>query len=277
VAGEEDFQRELSIIANVHHRSLVCLLGYCLQRRDGLYLVYPFYQNGSLDRWLFHGSEEQRRLLTWPKRRCVAVDVARALAYLHNECRRWILHLDIKPGNILLNGDLRAHISDFGISMSITQDLTSVINTHGRGTFGYMAPEMLVNEVSDRSDVFSYGMTLLELIGGHRNFDPSSSATPDPNLARNLREKMEQGEHMELVDAAMAVAVDDEEAVKTVVKVALCCIQHERDMRPSMQNVVNMLEGWVSVNLGPETRRPSSSSAVNLWEPEHFIIDMHRG
>ncbi|CAD6269289.1 unnamed protein product [Miscanthus lutarioriparius] len=88
---------------------------------------------------------------------------------------------------------------------------------------------------------------------------------------------MAQGEHMELVDAAMAVAVDDEEAVKTVVKVALCCIQHERDMRPSMQNVVDMLEGRVPVNLGPETRRPSSCSAVNLSGPEHFIIDMHRG
>ncbi|XP_066355051.1 probable receptor-like protein kinase At5g20050 [Miscanthus floridulus] len=178
VAGEEEFKREVSIIGNVHQRSLVRLLGYCFQRRGGLYLVYPFYENGSLERWPFHGSEEQRRLLTWPKRCCIAVDVARALAY---ECRRQILHLDIKPGNILLDGDLYAYVSDFGISMSITRDLTSVINTRGRGTFGYMAPEMLVNAVSDRSDVFRYGMTLLEPISGRRNFDPSSWATPDPN------------------------------------------------------------------------------------------------
>ena len=112
-----------------------------------------------------------------------------------------------------------------------------------------MAPEMLVNAVSDRSDVFSYGMTLLELIRGRRNLDPSAAAAPDPNLARNLREKVAQGEHMELVDAAMVLAVDDAEAVKTLVKVALCCIQHERDTRPSMQNVVDMLEGRVPVNL----------------------------
>ncbi|CAD6269292.1 unnamed protein product [Miscanthus lutarioriparius] len=203
-AGEEEFRREVSIIANVHHRSLVRLLGYCLHHGGGgLYLVYPFFENGSLDRWIFNRRDEQRRLLTWPKRFCIAVDVARALAYLHKDCHRRILHLDIKPGNILLDGGLRAHVSDFGISLSITRDLTSVINTRGRGTFGYMAPEMLINAVSDRSDVFSYGMTLLELIGGHRNFDPSSSAAPDPNIARNLRERMAQGEHMELVDAAM--------------------------------------------------------------------------
>ncbi|KAG0521710.1 hypothetical protein BDA96_08G184400 [Sorghum bicolor] len=277
-AGEEEFRREVSIIANVHHRSLVRLLGYCLQQHGGggLYLVYPFFENASLDRWIFSRSDEQRRLLAWPKRFCIAVDVARALAYLHKDCHRRILHLDVKPGNILLDGDLRGHVSDFGISLSITRDLTSVINTRGRGTFGYMAPEMLVNAVSDRSDVFSYGMTLLELIGGRRNFDPSSSATLDPNLAQNLREKMAQDKHMELVDIAMADV--DEEAVKTVVKVALLCIQHERDMRPSMQNVVDMLEGRVAVNLPPEARRPSSSSAVNLSEPhsvsEHAIIDM---
>jgi hypothetical protein len=137
-----------------------------------------------------------------------------------------------------------------------------------------MAPEMLINAVSDKSDVFSYSMTLLELIGGRRNFDPSSSAMPDANIAQNLRAKMAQGEHMELVDAAIAVAADDEEAGK--VKVAVCCIQHERDMRPTMQNVVDMLEGRVAVNLPPEARR-RSSSAVNLSLPVHFVIDLHGG
>jgi hypothetical protein len=90
-------------------------------------------------------------------------------------------------------------------------------------------------------------MTLLELIGGRQNFDPSSLAMLDPNLSRNLREKMAQGKHMELVDAATADVY--EEAVRTAVNMALCCIQHERNMRPSMQNVVDMLEGRVAVNL----------------------------
>jgi serine/threonine protein kinase len=137
-AGEEEFRREVSIIANVHHRSLVRLLGYCLQHEGNLYLVYPFFENGSLDRWVFNRSDKQRRLLTWPRRFCIAVDVARPLAYLHQDCHRRILHLDVKPGNILLDSDLRAHVSDFGISLSITRNLshlTSVINTRGiRGT-----------------------------------------------------------------------------------------------------------------------------------------------
>lgn len=257
VAGEEDFRRELSIIANVHHRSLVRLLGYCLQRGGGLYLVYPLFENGSLDRWIFNGSDEQRRQLTWPKRLCIAVDMARALAYLHNECHWRILHLDVKPGNILLDGDLRAHVSDFGISLSITRGLNSVVDTeHLKGTFGYMAPEMLYNAVSDKSDVFSYGMTLLELVGGRRNMYPSLET---PDFTRDyfpyiVREKVARGEVLEAVDAAMAAVDDDEEAVKAVLKVALCCIQSQREMRPTMQTVVDMLEGRVAVDLPPENR-----------------------
>ncbi|XP_066383309.1 probable receptor-like protein kinase At5g20050 [Miscanthus floridulus] len=256
VAGEEDFRRELSIIANVHHRSLVRLLGYCLQREGGLYLVYPFFENGSLDRWIFHGSDEQRRQLTWPKRLCIAVDVARALAYLHNECHWRILHLDVKPGNILLDGNLCAHVSDFGISLSITRGLTSVVDTeHLKGTFGYMAPEMLYNAVSHKSDVFSYGMTLLELVGGRRNMYPSLET---PDFTRDyfpyiVREKVARGEVLGAVDAAIE-PVDDEEAVKAVLKVALCCIQNQREMRPSMQTVVDMLEGRVAVELPLESR-----------------------
>ncbi|CAN6334377.1 unnamed protein product [Urochloa humidicola] len=277
VTGDDDFLREVSIIANVHHRSLVRLLGYCLPRRGGggryLVLVYPFFENGSLDRWLFYGGEETRRLLTWPARRCIAVDVARALAYLHHECQRRILHLDVKPGNILLDGGLRAHVSDFGISVSVARDLTSVVDTRGRGTFGYMAPEMLVNAVSDKSDVYSYGMTLLELVGGRRNFQDASpevdgtDSSPDP--ARDfypyvVREKMARGELMNAVDASMGDV--DEEAVELVVRVALCCIQHRRHLRPSMLAVVDMLEGRVDADLAlpPESRR---SSAVDFQQP----------
>lgn len=279
VAGDENFRREVAVIANVNHRSLVRLLGYCVPPRGDTdiyrYLVYPFFDNGSLDACLFHGGDgdgdQRRRLLTWPKRYCIALDVAKALAYLHHGCRRRILHLDVKPGNILLDGDLRAHVSDFGISMSVTRNLshlTSVVDTRGRGTFGYMASEMLFRAVSDKSDVFSYGMTVLELIGGRRNFCPSStdaaSSSRTPDLARDyfpsiVREKMARGQLMEAVDAAMPRPLD-EEAVEKVVKVALCCIQHRRDMRPDMQTVVDMLNGRLVADLPPES---TPSSALN--------------
>ncbi|PAN29435.1 hypothetical protein PAHAL_5G226200 [Panicum hallii] len=251
--GEEDFLREISIVANVHQRSLVRLLGYCLLQgrpgdTHGQYLVYPFFENGSLDWWLFNG-EERRRLLPWPTRRRIAVDVARALAYLHHECRRQILHLDIKPANILLDGSFLAHVSDFGISMSIAQDLTSV-DTCGRGTPGYMAPEIWFSSLSTKSDVYSYGMTVLELVGGRRGYQASrdSSETPD-FLARVVREKMARGELKDVVDAAMAPV--DEREVEAVLKVALCCVQHQRELRPSMVTVVDMLEGRVTADLPP--------------------------
>ncbi|XP_066314646.1 probable receptor-like protein kinase At5g20050 [Miscanthus floridulus] len=256
--GEEEFLREISIVANVHQRSLVRLLGYCLVQgvpgatTHGQYLVYPFFENGSLDWWLFNG-EDRRRLLPWPTRRRISVDVARALAYLHHECHRQILHLDIKPANILLDGGFRAHVSDFGISMSIAQDLTSV-DTCGRGTPGYMAPEIWFSSLSTKSDVYSYGMTLLELVGGRRAYVASrdSSETPD-FFARVVREKMARGELMELVDATMAPV--DEGEVEALVRVALCCVQHQRELRPSMLTVVEMLEGRIAADLPPECRR----------------------
>jgi serine/threonine protein kinase len=292
--GDAEFLREVTIVASVHHRSLVRLLGYGLPRGgdDGgghlfRFLVYPFFENGSLDAWLFRGGEERRRLLPWPVRRRIAVDVARALAYLHHECCRRILHLDVKPGNILLDGDLRAHLSDFGISVSITEDLASVVDTRGRGTMGYMAPEMLVNAVSAKSDVFSYGMTLLELVGGRRNFEPSSStgasSTATPDLARNffpciVREKMARGQLMDAVDAAiMDAAAVDETEVDTVVKVALCCIQRARDMRPTMLTVVDMLEGRVAADLPPPSEARSSPSAVNSSSLEPLSSSLTHG
>ncbi|KAJ1284542.1 hypothetical protein BS78_03G212100 [Paspalum vaginatum] len=260
--GEVGFLGEISIVASVHHRSLVRLLGYCLLRGGGgsQYLVYPFFENGSLDWWLFNG-EERRRLLPWPTRRRITIDVARALAYLHHECRHQILHLDIKPANILLDGGLRAHVSDFGISMSIGQDLTSV-STRGRGTRGYMAPEMLVSSMSAKSDVYSYGMTLLELVGGRRSVEPGSGSSKAPDFfARVVRERMARGELMEVVDAAMAHVHERE--METVVKVALCCVQHRRDSRPSMLSVLDMIEGRVAVDVPPESRL----SVTDLMEP----------
>jgi serine/threonine protein kinase len=264
--GEADFLREISIVANVHHRSLVRLLGYCLLRGgddggggDDYYLVYPFFEHGSLDWWLFHG-EERRRLLPWPTRRRVAVDVARALAYLHHECHSQILHLDIKPANILLDGGLRAHVSDFGISMSIAWDLTSV-DTCGRGTPGYMAPEIWASALSAKSDVYSYGVTLLELVAGRRCFEHGGGISSPEFFPSVVWGKMARGEIMDVADAAMARV--DEGEVEAVVKVALCCVQPRRETRPTMLTVVDMLEGRVAVDLPPESRL----SIVNFSVP----------
>uniref|UniRef100_A0A0D9V3J2 Protein kinase domain-containing protein n=1 Tax=Leersia perrieri TaxID=77586 RepID=A0A0D9V3J2_9ORYZ len=264
--GDAEFLTEVTIVASVHHYALVGLHGYCLQLNGDRYLVYPFFENGSLDTWLFAG-EERRGRLPWATRRRIAVDVARALAYLHHECQQQILHLDIKPANILLDGDLRAHVSDFGISKAIGRDLNTV-DTRGRGTVGYMPPEVLINALSAKSDVYSYGMTLFELVGGRRNFEPPNpdddgcAATPnltDDFLPRVMEKRIGEGGLMEVVDATLvrgAAGVDDED-VKLVVKVALCCTQRRRDMRPSMAEVVDMLEGRAAVELLPPESPPA--------------------
>jgi Protein kinase domain len=130
--GENEFRTEMAIIASRQHVNLVRLLGFCLSTRGDRYLVYPFLENGSLDAWIFT-DDIKRSHLTWAIRFRIAIDVAKALAYLHHECHHRILHLDIKPANILLDGKFRALLSDFGISKLIGKDETSVM-TRARGT-----------------------------------------------------------------------------------------------------------------------------------------------
>jgi intracellular septation protein A len=131
-SGETEFKTEITIIASLQHVNLVRLLGYCLSPKGNHCLVYPFFENGSLDAWLFKDVQRRCRL-TWPLRYLIAIDVAKALAYLHHQCHHRILHLDIKPANILLDDNFRALVSDFGISKLIGRDESSVM-TRARGT-----------------------------------------------------------------------------------------------------------------------------------------------
>jgi Protein kinase domain len=142
--GANEFITEINIIASLQHINLVHLLGYCLAERGDRYLVYPFFENGSLDTWLF-ADEEKRRHLTWVLRYKIAVDVAKALAYLHHDCRHRILHLDVKPANILLDGSFQALVSDFSISRSMERDMTNVMIT-ARGTVHFNLPLICINQ-----------------------------------------------------------------------------------------------------------------------------------
>ncbi|KAK7292079.1 hypothetical protein RIF29_07749 [Crotalaria pallida] len=261
--GEREFRSEVAAIAGVQHVNLVRLFGYCNAPTAPRYLVYEYIPNGSLDCWIFPSNETQRRVggcLPWHLRYRVAIDVAKGLSYLQHDCRSRILHLDVKPENILLDEDYRARVSDFGLSKLVCKDVSRVM-TNIRGTRGYLAPEWLLEMgVSEKTDIYSYGMVLLEIIGGRRNV----SRVEDPNdkskkkwmfFPKIVNEKVREGKFLEIVDPRLIERGGvDESEVKKLVYVALWCIQERPRLRPSMAQVVDMLEGRVRLDLPPDTR-----------------------
>ncbi|XP_073006555.1 probable receptor-like protein kinase At5g20050 [Typha latifolia] len=258
--GEREFRAEVTAVASIHHVNLIRLLGYCVLPNGGpRYLVYEFIENGSLDAWIFPrkdpraAGESGTRCLPWHLRRRVAVDVAKALAYLHHGCRHRVLHLDIKPENILLDECFRAVVADFGLSKLMGRDESRVLTTV-RGTRGYLAPEWLIETgISEKSDIYSYGMVLLELVSGRRNVQMSATRKWSyfPKIATEM---VKLGRITEVVDERLfnnGGGVDEMEA-RNLVYVALWCIQEKAKSRPSMERVVDMLEGRMAVDLPPE-------------------------
>ncbi|XVF30187.1 hypothetical protein REPUB_Repub16aG0035700 [Reevesia pubescens] len=248
VEGKQDFCTEITVIGSIHHVNLVKLKGFCFQGKQR-FLVYEYMNRGSLDNAIFNDES----VLEWKERLEIAVGTARGLAYLHSECQHKIIHCDVKPENILLHDNLRVKISDFGISKLLTPEQSNLL-TRLRGTRGYLAPERLTSYgISDKSDVYSYGMVLLEIVRGRRNFiiqkrsNSSSCASPGLELERIYfpllaLEMHEQKRYLELADPRLEGRAKNEE-VEMLVRVALCCVQLEPRLRPTMSNVVGMLEG----------------------------------
>ncbi|KAL2339817.1 hypothetical protein Fmac_007757 [Flemingia macrophylla] len=253
--GKKDFCTEIAVIGNIHHVNLVKLKGFCAQGRHRL-LVYEYMNRGSLDRNLFGGGP----VLEWQERFDVALGTARGLAYLHSGCEQKVIHCDIKPENILLQDQFHAKISDFGLSKLLSPEQSGLFTTM-RGTRGYLAPEWLTNSaITEKTDVYSFGMVLLELVSGRKNcyfrsrshsIDDSnsggrnSSASSTPGLVYFplfALEMHEQGSYLELADPRLEARVTCED-VEKLVRIALCCVHEEPALRPNMVTVVGMLEG----------------------------------
>ncbi|GFP84342.1 g-type lectin s-receptor-like serine/threonine-protein kinase at5g35370 [Phtheirospermum japonicum] len=237
--GKKDFCTEIAVIGNIHHVNLVKLKGYCAEREEWL-LVYEYMSHGSLDKTLF-GSNGPA--LEWQERVEIAVGTARGLTYLHGGCEPKIIHCDVKPENILLGDRLHAKISDFGLAKFLGLGESSVMATM-RGTRGYLAPEWLTRStISDKTDVYSFGMVLLEIVSGRKNC-LSSSDDGIIFFPLHALEMHEQGRYLELVDPRLRGRVTNED-VEKMVRVALCCVHQEPGLRPGMVNVVGMLEGRI--------------------------------
>ncbi|OVA10413.1 Protein kinase domain [Macleaya cordata] len=252
IQGKKEFCTEIAVIGKIHHVNLVKLRGFCAEGQQRL-LVYEFMNRGSLDRTLFHGP-----VLEWQERFDIALGTARGLAYLHGGCEHKIIHCDIKPENILLHDHFQVKISDFGLSKLLSPEQSSHFTTM-RGTRGYLAPEWLTSSaISDKTDVYSYGMVLLEIVSSRKNcsLKSRSHSTEDdrsdggggggsggavyfPLFALEMHE---QRRYMEIADSRLEGRVTSEE-VEKLVRVALCCVHEDPMLRPSMSMVVGMLEG----------------------------------
>ncbi|KAF8026617.1 hypothetical protein BT93_F3186 [Corymbia citriodora subsp. variegata] len=256
IQGKRDFCTEIAVIGNIHHVNLVKLKGFCAQGRVRL-LVYEYMNHGSLDRILFGTGP----VLEWQERFNIALGTARGLAYLHSGCEQKIIHCDIKPENILLHDDFQAKISDFGLSKLLSPEQSSLFTTM-RGTRGYLAPEWLTSSaISEKTDVYSFGMVLLELVSGRKNCllrtqshsldDDSSGSHSSSSSGSGLiyfplfaLEMHERGKYLELADPRLENRVTSQE-VERLVQVALCCVHEEPSLRPNMVAVVGMLEGRI--------------------------------
>ncbi|XP_058099880.1 G-type lectin S-receptor-like serine/threonine-protein kinase LECRK3 [Magnolia sinica] len=247
--GEREFRAETRAIGRTHHRNLVRLLGFCDEGSSRL-LVYEYMSNGSLANLLFRSQSRP----DWKERVRIALDVARGIFYLHEDCEPHIIHCDIKPQNILMDGFWTAKISDFGLAKLLLPDQTRTF-TGVRGTRGYLAPEWYRNiPISVKTDVYSYGIVLLEIICCRRYIELE---VPDNEIVLTewVYSWFMAGELHKLLGGEEV----EGRILDRMVKVGLWCIQDEPALRPSMKNVILMMEGNVDIPIPP-----SPISSMNI-------------
>ncbi|XP_041997063.1 rust resistance kinase Lr10-like isoform X2 [Salvia splendens] len=246
----EDFMNEVASISRTSHVNIVALLGFCFEGSKKA-LIYDFMPNGSLEKFIGHNaSSSQESWLGWEKLFEIALGIARGLEYLHQGCNTRILHLDIKPQNILLDKDMNPRISDFGLAKLCPNRSSIVSMIMARGTIGYIAPEVFsrnFGEVSYKSDVYSYGMLILEMVGGRRTIDPrDADCSSEIYFPHYLYKQLEMNAKR---DGNLCRTMNEEDESQHVKRnltiVGLWCIQTNPKDRPSMTKVVEMLEGKI--------------------------------
>ncbi|XP_074555557.1 putative LRR receptor-like serine/threonine-protein kinase At1g67720 [Curcuma longa] len=259
--GNKQFSIEVSLLSRIHHRNLVEFLGYCQQEGKSI-LVYEFMHNGTLKEHL-HGSLSQERPISWIKRLEIAEDAAKGIEYLHTGCSPTIIHRDLKTSNILLDEQMRAKVSDFGLSKPAVDESNS--SSVVRGTLGYLDPEYYTSQqLTVKNDVYSFGVILLELISGKEPISNTSFGDQFRSISQWARFHCENGNIEAIIDPSIGNGYQDIQSVWKVADVAVRCVNREMRNRPFMPEVLKEIQEAITMEQAPANTQSADFLGIDF-------------
>jgi len=264
-AKGEEFVNEVMSIGRTSHVNIVSLYGFCLEGSKRA-LIYEYMPNGSLDKYIY--SKNPKEILGWERLYAIAVGIARGLEYLHHSCNTRIVHFDIKPQNILLDHNFCPKIADFGLAKLCRTKESKLSVTGARGTIGFIAPEVHTRTfgvVSTKSDVYSYGMLLLEMVGGRKNVKTAVEKSSQNYFPDWIYDHFGQDDGLQ----ACGVTQEVEEIAKKMSLIGLWCIQILPMQRPTITKVLEMFERGLD-----ELEMPSKQNFSQVFEGPAYNLDV---
>lgn len=256
--AEKEFENEVDMLSKFQHQNIISLLGYCIHS-NAQFLVYEMMQNGSLE-FQLHGPP-RGSALTWHLRMKIALDVARGLEYLHERCNPPVIHRDLKSSNVLLDSNFNAKLSDFGLAIAGWN--LSKSNIKLSGTLGYVAPEYLLDgKLTDKSDVYAFGIILLELLLGRRPVEKLEGAQCQSIVTWAMPQLTDRSKLPNIVDSVIREGMDLKHLYQ-VAAVAVLCVQPEPSYRPLITDVLHSFIPLVPIDLGGSLRIADSALSIS--------------